>query len=596
MIKPTVLGGRILAAKKKTTLSNKNAQSDTIGFQSIGDNNKAPFTLKVHRGDGMALLAMNWRKGRPPKDFAGFAIEYREPGGDRFFTMKNRLSFNKDVSRDESGRARQFSSMVAPIQKFRWTHFPRNAHKEGEFTYRVTPVFMNEQDELSYGEFQTADIRLARETYPRKLNVAYTRGFVVSQAFADRFKDGNTLKSLLPSKHSAGLEFKPTHAEAEKAYHWMGFEAREQILKLLKDAKRDKAEVFVIAYELALPEILEPLEALGSKLQIIIDNSAKHGKATSAETIAAKRLIKSAGAGRVKRQRMSGLQHNKVIIVDGKKVNKVLCGSTNFSWRGFFVQSNNAVILSGAKPVKAFRKGFDDYWDNEETFRQTPSADWRDLGITGIDAQVTFSPHAKNDGALSVISEDIKKAKSSIFYSLAFLSQTKGLVRETIDMVTKKKDLFVYGVSDRKTKIEVQKPDGNVAPVYVAALANRVPEPFRTEAKGGGGNRMHHKFVVIDFDKPSARVYFGSYNFSNAADVSNGENLLVVRDRRVATSYMIEALRLFDHYHFRTKRLEARRAKNRLTLRKPPRKAGDRPWWLSHYTNAKKIQDRKLFS
>jgi hypothetical protein len=27
-------------------------------FQVIGENSKAPFTLKVHRGDGMALLAM----------------------------------------------------------------------------------------------------------------------------------------------------------------------------------------------------------------------------------------------------------------------------------------------------------------------------------------------------------------------------------------------------------------------------------------------------------------------------------------------------------------------------------------------------------
>jgi hypothetical protein len=31
-------------------------------FQETGANSKAPFTLKVHRGDVMALLAMNWKK------------------------------------------------------------------------------------------------------------------------------------------------------------------------------------------------------------------------------------------------------------------------------------------------------------------------------------------------------------------------------------------------------------------------------------------------------------------------------------------------------------------------------------------------------
>ena len=62
-------------------------------FQVSGQNTAAPFTLKLHRGDGMALVAMNWKKGKPPINFVGFAIEYKEPGGDRFYALKNRLSF-----------------------------------------------------------------------------------------------------------------------------------------------------------------------------------------------------------------------------------------------------------------------------------------------------------------------------------------------------------------------------------------------------------------------------------------------------------------------------------------------------------------------
>jgi len=62
-------------------------------FQVEGKNAAALFTLKLHRGDGMTLIAMNWKKGLPSKDFVGFAIEYQEPGGDRFFSLKNRLSF-----------------------------------------------------------------------------------------------------------------------------------------------------------------------------------------------------------------------------------------------------------------------------------------------------------------------------------------------------------------------------------------------------------------------------------------------------------------------------------------------------------------------
>lgn len=118
-------------------------------FQLSGGNAAALFTLKVHRGDGMALLAMNWRRGKPPADFAGFAIEYKEPGGDRFFALKNRVAFS---TKDGEVNPAKLSTMLSPIQKFRWVHFPRNANMDGEFLYRVTPVFMNEQDELSYGD------------------------------------------------------------------------------------------------------------------------------------------------------------------------------------------------------------------------------------------------------------------------------------------------------------------------------------------------------------------------------------------------------------------------------------------------------------
>lgn len=44
------------------------------GFQVVGGNNGAQFTLKRGRGDGMTLIAMNWKDGEPPDDFVGFAI------------------------------------------------------------------------------------------------------------------------------------------------------------------------------------------------------------------------------------------------------------------------------------------------------------------------------------------------------------------------------------------------------------------------------------------------------------------------------------------------------------------------------------------
>jgi len=567
-------------------------------FQVSGKNTAALFTLKLHRGEGMTLVAMNWKDGKPPKDFVGFAIEYKEPNGDKFFALKNRLSF---PGPDGKVNPNSLSTRLSPIQKFRWVHFPRNAELPGEFVYRVTPVFMNNADELSYGEAQEAAIELRRETYPGKLNVAFTRGFVSSQAFVDRYESKGPISTLLPSKADEGLTFVPTHPDAKEALAWMGFEARQAILEVLDQAIADKkAQVRVVAYDLNEPDVVLRLEKLGTRLKVIIDNDGDHGKANSGEAQAEKRLSASAGKANVKRQHMGKLQHNKTIVVDGPKTQAVVCGSTNYSWRGFFVQSNNAMVLSGSTAVKPFLVAFDNYWAHDDVagFGKTASAKWNNLGLTGIDARAAFSPHAANNALLATIADDIgKKTTSNMFFSLAFLYQTPGPILDAIKKITENDKIFVYGISDRKVGgLDLQKPDGNVAPVFPAALTKNVPAPFNAEPTGGGGIRMHHKFVVIDFDKPTARVYLGSYNFSSPADIKNGENLLLIRDRRIAVAYVVEALRIFDHYHFRVAQQEAKKARKELVLAKPPRSPGGKPWWAEDYTNARKIRDRELFA
>jgi phosphatidylserine/phosphatidylglycerophosphate/cardiolipin synthase-like enzyme len=572
-------------------------------FQVSGTNKAAPFSLNIYRGDGMALLGMDWKRSKPPKDFVGFAIEFKEPKGKKFKAIGNRLAF---PGVDGSVNPKTLSSRKSPIQKFRWVHFPFNAELPGEFTYKVTPVFMDKKDKLSYGEPQEASIALMRETHPGKLNVCFTRGFISSQAFVQRYEDGGGVKALLPAKSAMGLKFIPSHPKADEALAWMGFEARSAIIELLDQAIEDKtAQVRVVLYDLNEPGIVTRLEQLGDRLKVIIDDDGEHGKPHSAETMAAKRLVKTAGKANVKRQHMGKLQHNKVVVVDGN-VKAAVCGSTNHSWRGFFVQNNNAIVLRGAKPVKLFNGAFQDYWDNDAIagFGKGNSAKWNDLGLKGIDAQIGFSPRAKSNAALQAIADDIATTKSSLFFSLAFLYQTKGAIQNAIKKLKKDDRIFCYGMSDHQVDglegetagIDLQKPDGTVVVLHPEALVKNVPQPFKSEPTGGGGTRMHHKFIVIDFDKPTARVYMGSYNFSVAADSSNGENLLLIKDRRVATSYMVEAIRLFDHYHFRIAQLEAKKKREKLQLKKPPRKDGEEPWWMKDYTDPRRILDRKLFA
>jgi phosphatidylserine/phosphatidylglycerophosphate/cardiolipin synthase-like enzyme len=404
---------------------------------------------------------------------------------------------------------------------------------------------------------------------------------------------------LLPAEAADGLTFTPTHPKAEEALAWMGFEARSAILEVLDQAIDDKnAQVMVIAFDLNEPEIVNRLEQLGSRLSIIIDDSPDHQEECSGENQAEERLIESAGAENVKRQHMSALQHNKTIVVDSPTIQTVVCGSTNFSWRGFYVQANNAVVLQGTDAVEVFTIAFENYWQQPKDFENTPSAEWSDLKLPQIDARIVFSPHSPANALLQMIGDDIDRhTTSSLFFSLAFLYQTKGAIREAIEKMLKNENIFVYGISDKKVGgLDLQKPDGgNPVPVFPAALSKNVPEPFSAEPTGGSGTRMHHKFVVIDFDKPTARVYLGSYNFSKAVYTENGENLLLIEDRRVAVSYVVEAVRIIDHYHFRVAQQAATEAEKTLHLKKPPRD-GEPAWWDEDYQNPRKIRDRELFA
>jgi phosphatidylserine/phosphatidylglycerophosphate/cardiolipin synthase-like enzyme len=581
--------------------------SAIVPFEVYGTNNVALFTLKIFRGENMVLLGMNWKTATPPNDLVGFAIEYKEPNGQQFWSLNNRLSF---LNNQGSVNPNTLSTRLSPIQKFRWVHFPYHPDLVGNYTYRVTPVFMDEQDVLSYGDYQEAAIDIQGETYPGILNIAFTRGFVASQAFSQRYNKDGKAATILPGDGDDPLTFHSPNPLQTEALEWMGFEARKLIDKALDDALADPtAQVRVTAYDLNLPEIVNKLEQLGSRLKIIIDNSVSakpkptdHGNPASAETAAEKRLIISAGSANVQRQKVGGLQHNKTIAVQASTWQIAIGGSTNFSWRGFFVQNNNTAIVYGKKQVALFFDAFDNLFSHPNSpagFGKTASANWTDLQLDGVKASITFSPHSATNACLKGIADDIDQTTSSLLFSLAFLYQTPGDILNAVKTVTNTAGKFVYGISDKKVGgLDLKTPNGNLPVAFPTALLKNVPEPYTAEVSGGSGIRMHHKFVVIDFDKPTARVYLGSYNFSKAADRSNGENLWLIEDRRVAVSYMIEAVSMFDHYEWRDVQQQAKKdpSGNRLYLKKPPRTTTELPWWDSAYNDPQKIADRLLFS
>ena len=88
---------------------------------------------------------------------------------------------------------------------------------------------------------------------------------------------------------------------------------------------------------------------------------------------------------------------------------------------------------------------------------------------------------------------------------------------------------------------------------------------------------------------------------------SNGENLLLIKDQRIATAYMVEALRIFDAYQFRVTFGKPAPAApgapppkpRKKELAVPPLNSGDpaaKPWWDKFLADPIRKRDREMFA
>jgi len=579
---------------------------------------KSGLSMKLWRGERMCLIGFDV-SAPAPADLVGFAIECRAPGKRKFEPLKNRLAFSYDkpIATAVTG-ARKYPSTQAPFQKFRWIDFPFEP-RTGKYVYRGTAMHMPSDGKLEPGTSIDLDVSLAPVTYDGFIDVGFTRGFASSQAFRDKFPDDAHLdeigRTIIPSRADDGLEFTKAK-EPNGIYNWLGFEAHDLVFSFLGDVVSDPSITLdVLAYDLNEPEIVESLERLGSRLRVIIDDSAKtkngvptgHGASDSAESKAARRLQDSAGASNVHRTHFANLQHHKVLIARRNGVPfKVLAGSTNFSFRGIYIQSNNVLVFDDPSVAGLFGNVFDAAFKDPKSFASEELATkWHTLQDAGRPPlHFCFSPHTSSDIALNPIRGAIEQASSSVLYAVAFLSQIKsGPTEEAFDRLINR-SVFSYGITDKRGQLQLQKPDGSVALVDFDYLANKAPEPFKSEWSGGRGINVHHKFVVTDFNLPTAKVFTGSSNFSPSGEKGNGDHLILIEDRKVAVAYAIEALRVFDHLHFRDRmkaagtrprRGPARRAS--LTLRKPRAISGKPSWFEDYYvTGSQKECDRLLFA
>jgi phosphatidylserine/phosphatidylglycerophosphate/cardiolipin synthase-like enzyme len=274
----------------------------------------------------------------------------------------------------------------------------------------------------------------------------------------------------------------------------------------------------------------------------------------------------------------------------------------NFSVRGIYVQANNVILVDDPTTAAMFAQAFDEAFKDgvkAGPFRASSIAKGYMVASATDSADLpkfslALSPHSDASVSLSPMSQRIRNATSSVLFAV-MEPNGAGPVLDTLRRIAARPTVFSYGTVETDKGLAVQSPNGAMGQMTgFAALTKHVPPPFAEEFGGGPGMHIHDKFVVVDFNAANPTVFTGSSNLSAGGEQNNGDSLAMIEDVSIATMYAIEAVGLFDHYHF-NKAANAATTTTPLTLWFPGK--SDTPWWKQYYDKTQiQMRDRCLFA
>jgi phosphatidylserine/phosphatidylglycerophosphate/cardiolipin synthase-like enzyme len=369
-------------------------------------------------------------------------------------------------------------------------------------------------------------------------------------------------------------------------------------------AKRS-GSIYAALYELTDLELVQSLEAIGDKLNIVLANIVAKPKPGGSEETAgenddSKAKLDTAGASLLYREPPSShIVHNKFLVyVDSANIAQaVLTGSCNWTDTGLCAQTNNSIVIEDKAVALRYRT----YWktlkadevahENGEPFQNSPLRTSNatattlklDQGSEGASTLTSyFSPNTKSQRSkakgkpqafpvdMKDLSDRIMAANNAVLF-LAFIPGSPSIVDFAAAAQKAKKNLFVRGcvtspdaagkfLYDLKGTSPPKKQKGMKSPpapqdvrvIAAKALDQTVPEGWQEELLKAGFAITHDKIVVIDPFADNCVVVTGSHNLGYQASYNNDENLLIIEgNKKLAMAYATHVLDVYDHFVWR---------------------------------------------
>lgn len=228
--------------------------------------------------------------------------------------------------------------------------------------------------------------------------------------------------------------------------------------------------------------------------------------------------LKSIGVPAVPDQR-SAFMHNKFFVFDNECV---WTGSFNISVNAAYRNNENALYFCSPEAAHNYVTEFEEMFDGQFGISSPPDTPFPSFTIQGITLENYFAPE---DEVIDQIVSEVLSAQVSIhFMAFSFTSDPLGdAMRDVIRNGVSLAGIFETRGADSQYS-ECVPLLGSGADVTL----------------DGNPRTFHHKVIIIDTET----VILGSFNFSNAANESNDENLLIIHDPALAQAYEQEFQRM----------------------------------------------------
>ena len=550
------------------------------------------------------VITIAWSYGKKPVGCMGFAI-YRINQKKEETPLWSTAVF-KGFKKAKGQTTKQF-----PVQKFYWKDvYARPIAEETgnrKFKYKIVPlkgqpghlVEMHELPSITTNEVEILP------SIDSNISAYFNRGLISTQRVS-RALNGKPSKQKLMEK----IEYKKHDPLRDS----LSGDMVEAITGFLDKAKTS-GKIYAALYELGDEELIEKLEKLKNRLNIVLSNSAKKEDDTSkpkkknkkGQMVYPQKTVDDNQPGRDRLKKTTNnkwdrimpnghIGHNKFLVYVDKnnKPQSVLLGSTNWTKTGLCTQTNNSLIIDDInlaqrylnywKQLKSDTEAAKGVSKNLQGLKQrtwdSKMAELKNINnITSL--QSWFSPNTpkarsskkageKRPSDMEDVVTCINGAKHAILF-LAFYPGSPSIANWAALALKKKKDLFVRGCVTNKSAAEGFYYDliGKVPPakkkgakkeikqdyrVFGAEAfdGQKIPKSWQKEILNAGFAIIHDKVMVIDPFSKDCTVITGSHNLGHKASFDNDENMVIVRgNTKLALAYTTHILDVYDHFSFR---------------------------------------------